>query len=104
MSYTSVIISTGEISILQCSLGMEGLGKTIRGRVTFVDINLYLFSVIRDLERMREFLLSSRRDHVLSELFTMIRSSWVALQGWLIAPPRLHMPLCHDKAVIYEGV
>ena len=34
----------------------------------------------------------------------MIHSSWVALQGMVHSFIELHMPLCHDKAEIYEGV
>ena len=41
--------------------------------------------------------------HFLSELFTMTRLSWVALHGMAFSFIELHMPLCHDKAVIHEG-
>ena len=42
--------------------------------------------------------------HVLSELSTMTRSSWLALQGMAHNFIELHKPICHDKAVIREGV
>ena len=42
-------------------------------------------------------------DCVLSELFTMTRPSWVALQGMAHSFIELHKPLCQDKAVIHEG-
>ena len=41
-------------------------------------------------------------DHVLSELFTMIHSFWVALQSTAHSFIDLHKPLCHDKSVIHE--
>ena len=43
-------------------------------------------------------------DHVLSELFTVIRPSWVALHSMASSFPELHKPLCHNKVVIHEGV
>ena len=46
---------------------------------------------------------SPAADCVLSELFTMTRPSWVALQGMAHSFIELHKPLCHDKAVIHEG-
>ena len=39
-------------------------------------------------------------DHVLSELFTMIPLSWVALHGMAHSFIELSKPLCHDKPVI----
>ena len=42
--------------------------------------------------------------HVLSELSTMTCSSWEALQGMAHNVIELHKPICHDKAVIHEGV
>ena len=41
-------------------------------------------------------------DHVLSELFTMIHPSWVALHGTAHSFIELHKPYRHDKAVIHE--
>ena len=41
-------------------------------------------------------------DHVLSELFTMTRLSWVALHGMAFSFIELHMPLRHDEPVIHE--
>ena len=41
-------------------------------------------------------------DHVLSELSTMTRWSWVALHGMAHSFIELHKPLRHDKAVIHE--
>ena len=43
-------------------------------------------------------------DHVLSELSTMTRPSWVALHGMAHSFIELRKPLRHDKAVIHEGV
>ena len=43
-------------------------------------------------------------DHVLSEVFTKTRSSWVALRGMAHDFTELCKPLCHDKAMIHEGV
>ena len=43
-------------------------------------------------------------DHILSKLFTMIHPSWVALHSMAHRFSELYMPLCHDKAVNYEGV
>ena len=42
-------------------------------------------------------------DHILSELFTMIHLSWVALHGMAHSLIELCKPLHCDKAVIYEG-
>ena len=42
-------------------------------------------------------------DHVLSELSTMTRPSWVALHGMAHSFIELRKPLHHDKAVIREG-
>ena len=42
-------------------------------------------------------------DHVLPELFAVTQPSWVALHPLAHSFTELHKPLCHDKAVIYEG-
>ena len=39
-------------------------------------------------------------DHILSELFSMIHPSWVALHSMVHSFIELHKPLCHDKPVI----
>ena len=41
-------------------------------------------------------------DHILSELLTMTRLSWVALHSMAHSFTELCKPLCHDKAVIHE--
>lgn len=41
-------------------------------------------------------------DHVLSELFTLIRRSWVALPGTAHSFSELYKLLRQDKAVIHE--
>ena len=41
-------------------------------------------------------------DHVLSELFTMICLSWVALHGMAHSFIELHKPYHHNRAVIHE--
>ena len=41
-------------------------------------------------------------EHVLSELFTMTRPSWVALHSMADSFIELPKPVYHDKAVIYE--
>ena len=41
-------------------------------------------------------------DHILSELPTMNRPTWVALHGMAHRFIELHKPLCHNKAVIHE--
>ena len=41
--------------------------------------------------------------HVLSELSTLTRLSWVAQDGMARSFIELLKPLCHDKAVIHEG-
>ena len=38
--------------------------------------------------------------HILSELFSMIHPSWVALHSMVHSFIELHKPLCHDKPVI----
>ena len=43
-------------------------------------------------------------DHDLQELFTMTCLSWVALHGLAHSFIKLCKPLCHDKAVIHEGM
>ena len=43
-------------------------------------------------------------DHVLSELSTMSRPSWVALPSMAHSFIELHEPLHHDKAVIVKGI
>ena len=43
-------------------------------------------------------------DHVLSELFTLSCLSWLVLHGMAHRFTELRKPLCHDKAVIHEGV
>ena len=43
-------------------------------------------------------------DHILSELFTITCPSWAVLHGIAHSFIELHKPLCHDKAVIHEGV
>ena len=43
-------------------------------------------------------------DHILSELFTRTHPSWVALHGMAHSFTELHKVLCHDKAMIHEGV
>ena len=43
-------------------------------------------------------------DHVLSELSTMTRPSWLSLQGMIHSFIELCKPLCHDKDVIHERV
>ena len=42
-------------------------------------------------------------DHILSELSTVTRPSWLALRGRAHSFIDLCKPLCHDKAVICEG-
>ena len=42
-------------------------------------------------------------DHVLSELSTMARPSWVALHSMAHSFIELCKPFCHDKAVIHEA-
>ena len=42
-------------------------------------------------------------DHVLSELFTMTHTFWVALHGMAHSFIELCQPLHHNKAVIHEG-
>ena len=42
-------------------------------------------------------------DHVLSEVLTMTRRSWVALPGAAHGFSELYKPLHHNKAVIHEG-
>ena len=42
-------------------------------------------------------------DHVLSEISTRTRLSWVALHDMAHDFTELCKPLCHDKAVIHEG-
>ena len=42
-------------------------------------------------------------DYVLSELFSMTCSSWVALRGMAHSVIELCKALHHDKAVIHEG-
>ena len=42
--------------------------------------------------------------HILSELSIMTRPSWVALHGVAHSYTELCKPLCHNKAVIHEGV
>ena len=42
-------------------------------------------------------------DHVLPELSTMTRLSWVALHVMDHSFIKLCKPICHDKAVIHEG-
>ena len=43
-------------------------------------------------------------DRVLSELFTLTCSSWVPLQGVAFRSIELCKSLCHDKAMIHEGI
>ena len=43
-------------------------------------------------------------DHILSELFTLSCLSWLVLHGMAHRFTELRKPLCHDKAVIHEGV
>ena len=43
-------------------------------------------------------------DHVLSELLTMTRPSWVALHSMTHSFIELHKFLHHDKAMIHEGI
>ena len=43
-------------------------------------------------------------DHVLSDVSTKTRSSWVALHGMAHDFTELCKPLCHNKAMIHEGV
>ena len=40
--------------------------------------------------------------HVLSELSSMTRLSWVALHSMSHNFIQVHKPLCHDKAVIHK--
>ena len=42
--------------------------------------------------------------HVLSELSAMTHPSWVPLHGMVHSFTELHKLLCHDKAVIHEGM
>ena len=42
-------------------------------------------------------------DHVLSELSTLTRRSWVALPGTAQSFSELYKLLCQDKAMIHEG-
>ena len=42
--------------------------------------------------------------HVLSELSAMTHPSWVLLHGMVHSFTELHKLLCHDKAVIHEGM
>ena len=42
-------------------------------------------------------------DHILSELSTMTRLSWVTLHSMAQSFIELCKPLLHDKAVIHEG-
>ena len=48
------------------------------------------------------FAIPSSCGHVLTELFTIIQLSWVALHGMAHSIIELHEHLCHDKAVIHE--
>ena len=43
-------------------------------------------------------------DRVFSELFSVTRPSWVALQSMAHNCTELHKPLQHNKAMIHEGV
>ena len=40
--------------------------------------------------------------HVLSELFAVTHTSWVALDAMAHSFIELHMPLCHNRAVLHE--
>ena len=40
----------------------------------------------------------------MSELFTMIHLSWLALRSIAYSFIELHKTLCHDKAITHEGV
>ena len=42
-------------------------------------------------------------NHILSELFTMSRLSWVAQPGMAHSFIELYKPFHHDMAVIHEG-
>ena len=50
------------------------------------------------------FAIPSSVDHVLSELSTVTRPSWVALHGMAHGFIGLCKPLCYDKAVTHEWV
>ena len=76
----------------------SNLGVSSSGVISFCLFILFMGFLQQESLSVLPF--SPPVDHVLSELFTMIPLSWVALHGMAHSFIELSKPLCHDKPVI----